>query len=65
MMTSTSTLEQLQIENSLLKGQVDSLREKISYLEEQIDWFKRQIFGQKSEKFVDPQTSHQLFFYRP
>ena len=31
------------------------LREQVSQLQQQVDWFKRQLFGQKSEKhLVDP-----------
>jgi transposase len=44
--TPTITLEQLQTENSELQA-------KINRLEEQLDWFRRQIFGKRSEKFVD------------
>lgn len=33
---------------------------KIKRLEEQLEWFKRQIFGQRSEKFVDNQNGEQL-----
>lgn len=37
-----------QVENQLLREQVDTLKQ-------QVDWFKRQLFGQKSEKrHVDP-----------
>jgi transposase len=36
---------------------VASLNGKIQSLEEQLAWFKRQVFGQKSEKFVDAQDS--------
>ena len=40
---------------------VDKLTHKITTLEHQLDWFRRQIFGQKSERFaplVDPQQLH-------
>lgn len=50
----TITLEAVQTENA-------KLREEISFLKEQIEWFKRQIFGQKSEKFIDTQKSQQLY----
>ena len=40
------SIEQLQIENS-------SLNQRIHSLEEQIAWFKRQFFGQKTEKSLD------------
>lgn len=41
--------------------EVASLNGKISSLEEQLAWFKKQIFGKKAEKFVDSQES-QLYF---
>lgn len=41
--------------------EVASLTEKVEFLEEQLAWFQRQVFGQKAEKFVDPQSS-QLYF---
>jgi transposase len=53
MTTATPTFEQLQVENKLLS-------DKIHYLEEQLAWFQRQIFGQKADKFVDAQ-GQQLF----
>lgn len=31
-----------------------SLKNEVQYLNEQLDWFKRQVFGKKSEKVVDP-----------
>lgn len=45
MTTSTHTLEQLQKE-------VELLRQANSYLQEQVEWFKLQLFGKRSEKFV-------------
>ena len=42
---------------------IANLSNEIVYLKEQIEWFKRQIFGQKTEKFVEPnQNAHQLLF---
>lgn len=40
-------------ENIALKKEIVSLRESLSYVEEQLAWFKRQIFGQRSEKVVE------------
>jgi transposase len=40
---------------------VQSQAEKIAALEHQLDWFRRQIFGQKSERFApepDPSQMH-------
>ena len=46
MNTATLTIEQLQQE-------LANSHKEISFLKEQIEWFKRQIFGQRSEKFID------------
>lgn len=35
------------------------LREQVKALQHQLDWFKRQLFGNKSEKRLDIDTSHQ------
>lgn len=42
-MAQTITFEELEKENQ-------KLHNKIVYLEEQLEWFKRQIFGKRSEK---------------
>src|SRR5208283_3137349 len=55
MITTTLTHEKLQVENSLLKG-------KVQELTEQVEWFKRQLFGKKSEKIVDLKNEEQLYF---
>ncbi len=34
---------------------IQELREKILVLEQQLDWFKRQLFGRKSEQFEHPE----------
>lgn len=46
--------ENLRAEIASLKQQLDSMRKKCLTLEEQIEWFKRQIFGKRSEKILDP-----------
>ena len=51
-MTLGSPVEALQIENENLRGETANLLNKISQLEEQLKWFKRQIFGQRSEKII-------------
>ena len=51
----TTTYEQLESDNQ-------SLRNKIVSLEEQIEWFKRQIFGKRSERIVSDVKSHQMIF---
>lgn len=39
-------------DNSLLKAENLSLRDLVTDLQEQVAWFKRQVFGQKSERVV-------------
>jgi len=41
--------------------EVTALKSEIACLKEQLDWFKRQLFGQKADKFVDT-SGQQLFF---
>ena len=56
-------LEQHLNEISKWEKNIANLSNEIVYLKEQIEWFKRQIFGQKTEKFVEPnQNAHQLLF---
>ena len=55
MSESTISLEQYTQEVSALKNENN-------FLKEQLEWFKRQLFGQKADKFVDTQNSEQLFF---
>ena len=56
MITSTTlpTLESLQTENLALRNENSSLKE-------QIEWFKRQIFGKKSEKIITPSPNEVYF----
>jgi transposase len=42
--------------------EVAALQSEITFLKEQLDWFKKQLFGQKAEKFVDTQSKQQLYF---
>lgn len=59
----TIPLEQHLKEISEWEKNVANLNNEVVYLKEQIEWFKRQIFGQKTEKFVEPrQNAHQLVF---
>ena len=62
MTPSTIPLEQYLAETSKWKEAVESLQRKTQYLEEQLEWFKRQLFGQKAEKFVDTKNHEQLYF---
>lgn len=42
------------------ESEVKALREENAFLKEQIEWFKRQIFGKRSERVVSDVNSHQL-----
>ena len=42
-------------------AEINALNNQVQYLTEQLEWFKRQIFGQKAEKFVDTQQGQQLY----
>lgn len=55
MTTPTITLEQHTKE-------VSGLKNEIHFLQEQLEWFKKQIFGQKTEKFIDTTNGEQLYF---
>jgi transposase len=46
----TITYPELLEENLFLKQQTVSLQEKLTVLEERLNWFQRQVFGQRSEK---------------
>lgn len=61
MTTSTITLEEHLTEVSQWKANNDALQKEIVSLKEQLEWFKRQIFGQKSERIIDPQRADHLY----
>lgn len=46
-----------------LLDEIKQLRTENSYLREQLAWFQRQIFGQRSEKFVDSSSQEQQLFF--
>ena len=47
---SPAQVVQLALDRATLERDVGQLQQKIAGLEHQVDWFRRQIFGQKSEK---------------
>ena len=51
-MSSTAHIEKLERQNAELCAELDSLKQ-------QLDWFKRQLFGSKSEKRLDVDPSVQ------
>src|SRR6478752_3760069 len=62
MTTPIISLEQYTKEISDLKNENGIFRNEIAFLKEQIEWFKKQLFGQKADKFVETQNSQQLVF---
>ncbi len=59
MTCSTQTSEHLFQENEKLVKEVAFLKEKVVELTEQIAWFKRQIFGQRSDKVLSNSNEFQ------
>jgi len=55
-----SSLKQLWAENATLHTKIVHLSEENDHLKEQIAWFKRQIFGKKSERVVTLLNQEQL-----
>jgi transposase len=53
MTTSIISLEEYLKEAAQWKTTVDALQKQVKYLEEQLEWFKKQVFGKKSERIVD------------
>ena len=51
-MTLQATLVQALEENAKQKEEITSLRQSLAYVEEQLAWLKRQVFGARSEKTV-------------
>lgn len=60
MNTAETISTETQSEVSFLKGKLREREEKIIQLEEQLAWFKRQVFGQRSERVVKNLNDQQL-----
>jgi transposase len=56
------SLEKLQFEIVELRSTLDQRDQKIIQLQEQLDWFKRQIFGKKSERIARDLDKAQMEF---
>jgi transposase len=54
------SIEQLQNENETLQETVSQCNQKILSLEEQLNWFKKQLFGKRSERDVSHVNAQQL-----
>lgn len=57
-----SDRESLLKEITVRNEKIIQLDQKVHHLEEQLAWFKRQIFGKRSEREVSDLNSHQLLF---
>jgi transposase len=69
MITASTTIHEqlLDAENLLeavgqLKAANTQLQNEVKYLKEQLEWFKKQLFGQKADKHVNTQSEEQLCF---
>jgi len=57
---SPQRIVELALERAALEREVGQLQQKIAGFEHQLDWFRRQIFGQKSEKRAVEAPGQQL-----
>lgn len=57
---STNALDTASLDRAQLLVMVETLTRQVSALQHQLDWFKRQMFGNKSERILplDPQQLH-------
>jgi len=53
------TAQQITQQHDAVQAENAALREQVTQLKHQLDWFKRQLFGAKSEKRIDIDTSQQ------
>lgn len=44
-----------------LKKENENLQQQVKQLNEQLAWFKKQIFGKRSEKIISPNSQELLF----
>ena len=62
-MSSSPQVAELEAQNAQLNTQLTSLTSDYANLKQQLEWFKRQLFGEKSEKRldIDPAIQSSLF----
>ena len=60
MITPKSITSELSDRESLLNEKIIQLNHENHYLKEQLAWFKRQVFGKRSERVVSNLNNHQL-----
>ncbi len=56
------SMEELEAEREILQVRLADSEKKIVHLEEQLNWFKRQLFGKRSEREVSHVDAYQLEF---
>jgi transposase len=63
-MTTTQILDTEHLKNSVAILQIEKteLQNTVAFLTQQLDWFKRQLFGKKSERIVSECNETQLLF---
>ena len=61
--TSSSTSEVSTMSDAQLRSLVQSQAETIAALKHQLDWFRRQVFGQKSERFATEPDPAQMYIF--
>lgn len=61
-MINNEYIDKLQLENEQQKSIIATLEKSVRSLNEQLEWFKRQLFGKRSEKIIPIISSTQLTF---
>lgn len=61
-MNTFKTIKSESLDPEILLSEIAKRDQKIIHLEEQIEWFKRQIFGKRSERVVSNLNAQQLIF---
>jgi transposase len=51
-MNPSETIAKLELENKQFKDTINCLNDTVKLLNEQLDWFKKQLFGKRSEKTI-------------
>jgi transposase len=62
MTTAPLTYEELLEENVVLRTKEALYEQKVAHLESQLEWFRRQVFGQKSERVVSDPPEQLILF---
>lgn len=52
----------LKEENLAFKKLINGFQDQVTELKEQLEWCRKQIFGKKSERYIDTSSSSQMYF---